>query len=186
MKTKLIFLLVIPIMFLSCKQEQTETAKPGPFVEKIQYDVYVKSPHTGYDWWIDNLPGPQREDLVDWIFETAYSGEMQAYDYFNKKLTVDEVKAIGVDTVLRTLMQTEEPYEMYDDTLIYKPDRDDVVKVRFLERWYLDKEGKTFEKEIIGIAPVMEMFDDEGNFFANQPLFWLYFDESYPAKNKKE
>ncbi|MDZ7743423.1 MAG: hypothetical protein U5Q03_17220 [Bacteroidota bacterium] len=33
------------------------------------------------------------------------------------------------------------------------------------------------EKEVIGIAPVLERKDENGNFLANHPLFWLYFEE---------
>ena len=57
MKKLTIFLTAILIMQLitSCMQKKREVV-----TEKIQYDVNIKSPDPDYDWWIQNLPGPQR------------------------------------------------------------------------------------------------------------------------------
>lgn len=162
---------------MSCEEKKTE--KPEPLTGKIQYDVYVKSPNPDYDWWINNLPGPKRDDLINWIFDVAYSGKLKAYDYFNQPLTTEDVKNIGKDTIYRTLMRTKPPFEKYDTMVVTQLEKSDVTKVRFLEEWYLNKDNNTFEKKIIAIAPVIERFDAEGNFLANQPLFWLYLDEAY-------
>ena len=77
----LLFVLVA-VVFNSCMQEKTQLV-----TEKIQYDVNIKSPDPDYDWWIQNLPGPQRENLVDMIMDGALSGKFQAYDYFNNAIT---------------------------------------------------------------------------------------------------
>ena len=76
----LLFVLVA-VVFNSCMQEKTQLV-----TEKIQYDVNIKSPDPDYDWWIQNLPGPQRENLVDMIMDGALSGKFQAYDYFNNPM----------------------------------------------------------------------------------------------------
>ncbi len=181
MKTKLIFLhLILVVILVSCTEKTTEKAEP--LTNKIQYDVYVKSPNPDYDWWINNLPGPKRENLVNWIFDVAYSGEINAYDYFNQPMTVEDIKNIGRDTIYKTLMRAEPPFEKYDTMVVNQLEREDVTKVRFLEEWYLDEERNTFEKKVVAIAPVIEIFDQDGNFLANQPLFWLYMDEEYLKK----
>lgn len=171
-------MLTMAALITSCKQEVPDNKKE--ITKKIQYDVYIKAPNPDYDWWINNIPGPEREALVDWIFELVNSGEFKAYDYFNKELTPEEFSSIGTDTLLMTLMRTKEPYEKYDTTVVKTLDRKDIVKVRFLESWHYNQDEKVIEKEIIAIAPVRERLNSEGEFLANEPLFWVYFDEEMP------
>ncbi|MDZ7743422.1 MAG: hypothetical protein U5Q03_17215 [Bacteroidota bacterium] len=111
-KTAPLLLLAVSIMF-SCQNRQKQDARQL-IAEKMQYDVFIKNPNPDYDWWIENLPGPQREDLLEWIFDVAESGEMQVYDYFDKALSPEEVRNIGVDTIYQALMRTEPPFETYD------------------------------------------------------------------------
>ena len=67
----------------ACQQGEKEI-----IANRIQYDVNIKSPNADYDWWIQNLPGPQREVLVDLILDGALSGKFQAYDYFNNPISI--------------------------------------------------------------------------------------------------
>ncbi len=175
MKTikSLLFIIISMLIITSCNNNETELI---PVTSKIQYDVYIESPNPDYDWWISNIPGPQRDDLVNWIFEMAYNGKLEAFDYYNQPLTPGEVKNIGFDTVYMTLMRTAEPYEMYDTMVVYSFERSDVVKVRFLEEWYYDDNQESIIKKVLAVAPVLEKYDEAGDFIANQPLFWLYFD----------
>ncbi|MCF8228122.1 MAG: hypothetical protein K9G58_14425 [Bacteroidales bacterium] len=164
------------IVMISCQNEPTEEQREL-ITEKVQYDVFIKSPNSDYDWWIENLPGPQREDLVEWIFDAAESGDMQAYDYFDNELSPEDIKNIGVDTIYQTLRRTEAPFEEYDTMIVTNLETKNISKIRFLERWYFDDDRDAIEKEVIGIAPVLERKDAEGRFLANHPLFWLYFEE---------
>ncbi len=181
-KRSLIILLLTAILF-SCEYKKDEERKI--ITSRIQYDVYIKSPDSQYVWWRENIPGPDREKLVNWIMDKAYSGDIEAYDYFNKPLTVEQVKSIGKDTIYRTLMRTEAPFEKYDTMVVKSLELQDIKKIRFLEEWYYDKNNDLINKEIIGVSPVIERYNDEGEFIANQPLFWLYFKEGYAQKMKK-
>lgn len=177
MKTKLIVILLsVGLAFLIACDGSDEN-KENLITEKIQYDVLIKSPNPDYDWWINNLPGPQRDKVVDWIFEKALSGELKAIDYFNKPLTPEDIKKIGVDTIYQTLLRDYPPFEEYDTLIVTHLEINDITKVRFLEQWYWDDDGDEIEKEVIAIAPVIEKRDGDGKFIANHPLFWLYFEE---------
>ena len=171
--------IVLLTVFSSCKRDQKEI-----ITQKIQYDVNIKSPDPSYDWWIQNLPGPQRENLVDMILDGALSGKFQAYDYFNDPITPYDVSKILSDTSALTLKSQEPPYEYYDTLIVYQITRDDILKIRFLEEWRIDPATLKFDKKILGMAPVARRLDDAGN-ERWQPLFWIYTDDEFVKKLKK-
>lgn len=171
-----IFLLILVALITTACDPGNSKDRLIPITNKIQYDVYIDSPNPDYDWWINNLPGPQRDELVEWIFDMAYNGKLQAYDYFRQPLTTDQVKNVGIDTIYLSLMRETKPYDVYDTMVIHAFDRNDVNKVRFLEEWSFNEAKNAIFKEVVAIAPVLERFDAEGNFIANEPLFWLYFE----------
>lgn len=174
MKKLPVFLLAIVFIssLFSCMQQKKEIV-----TERIQYDVNIKSPDPDYDWWIQNLPGPQREKLVENIMNGALDGTFQAYDYFNNPISSADVASILSDTTVIRLTQVEPPYESYDSTIIYNILMDDILRIRFLEEWWMNPEDLSFEKKIVGIAPVARrvVMDME----RWQPLFWIYTDEEY-------
>lgn len=173
---KQLSILLLSIIFVSslfsCMQSKREIV-----TEKIQYDVNIKSPDPDYDWWIQNLPGPQREKLVETIIKGALEGTHQAYDYFNNPISPADVASILSDTTVVRLTQVEPPYETYDSTIIYNIVMDDILRIRFLEEWRMNPEDLSFEKKIVGIAPVARrvVMDME----RWQPLFWIYTDKEY-------
>ncbi|MEE4259898.1 MAG: hypothetical protein V2I62_09065 [Bacteroidales bacterium] len=172
MRRYIVFLLLI-IIFVSCQKEQKKVV-----TQKIQYDVNIKSPDPDYDWWIQNLPGPQRENLVNMILDGALGGKFQAYDYFNNPISAFDVSKILSDTSVLTLMAKEPPYEYYDTTIVYTIQQEDILKIRFLETWSADPEKLLFEKKILGIAPIAKRIDPMG-IERWQPLFWIYTDEEF-------
>jgi len=178
MNKKFIIPLIVMLVasILGCNNKNEVTRKL--ITKKISYDVTINNQNPEYDWWVNNIPGPGREEFVNWIFESALSGKFPAYDYFNKKLSQGEIESVGTDTLLLSIMQTEPPFEIFDTLTVKHLDRNDIVKVRFLEAWYFNEDKQTLEKEIYAIAPVRLRFDSEGNFLANEPLFYLYFDEN--------
>lgn len=180
-KLFLLFTLITGIFFfVACSAPEVNEREL--ITEKIQYDVSIKNLNADYDWWIENLPGPQREKLIDWIFEKARKGELPAYDYFNKAISPEKIERIGTDTIYRTLTRDYPPFEEYDTLIVTHLEMKDITKVRFLERWYWNEDREGIEKEVIGIAPVLQKLDAKGNFIANYPLFWLYLVEGYPEE----
>jgi hypothetical protein len=154
---KYVLFLTLVIFVTSCQQDKKDI-----ITEKIQYDVNIKSPNPDYDWWIQNLPGPQRDQLVDMILGGAQSGKFQTYDYFNKPMSAFEVSKILSDTSVLTLMGKEPPYEYYDTAIVYTIQREDILKIRFLEEWSIDPDNLKIEKKILGIAPVARRIDPMG------------------------
>jgi hypothetical protein len=165
---------VMIIIISSCQQ----SAPKETIANKIQYDVNIVSPDPDYDWWIQNLPGPQREKLVDIILDGATSGMFQAYDYFNSPITPNEVKMVLSDTIYLKLMDEEPPYEERDTIIISNILKEDIHRIRFLEEWTIDPETLEMNKKVLGLAPIARRIDVMG-VERWQPLFWVYIDEEF-------
>ncbi len=153
--------------------------------EKIQYDVNIKSPDPDYDWWIQNLPGPQRDKIVNMIMDGALSGKYKAFDYYGQPLSPNEIMRMMADTIYYTIMDEEPPYAERDTMVINNVFREDVLRIRFLEEWRIDPDILQMEKKILGIAPIARRPDLMG-MERWQPLFWIYTDQKYIEALEKE
>ena len=178
-KIKIIFPVLLMIFLVSCGNFGKDKTV---ICEKIQYDVPINNPDPGHYWWVNNIEGSKREAFINNLLKLAFSGVIQTYDYFNNPLTSNQLGTMYTDTLYRTLRRTYPPYELYDTMTINKMEFTDISKIRFLEKWEYNKDNLLINKKVIGIAPVIDKKDNEGNTIAVQPLFWIYFDEKYPIK----
>lgn len=112
------------------------------------------------------------------LMEAAEAGEIKAYstedDKFSIPLTADEVASMGasVDTV-----STIDPitYDEVYQVVRNEVNPEDVKRFRLKEIWFFDTESSTMQVRILGIAPLIEEFDDNGNFKYERPMFWVYY-----------
>ncbi|UBM63286.1 hypothetical protein LA303_04760 [Candidatus Sulfidibacterium hydrothermale] len=162
--------LSVLLVMSSCHSQQKERITP-----RIQYDVNIKSPNPNYDWWIQNIEGPQREKLVRMIIEGALSGKYQAYDYFFQPISKSAVAHILSDTLAVKVRETQPPYALKDTLIVSHINLKDIVRLRFLEEWEIDPKTLKFTKIVKGIAPVARRTDPEGK-TRWQPLFWIFPD----------
>ena len=172
-KVTILIITLFLLVQISCQNNKNEI-----ITKKIQYDVNIKSPDPEYDWWIQNLVGPEREHLVNLIIEGAKAGKWQAYDYFNNPIDKNEVRSIFSDTMVVSMMKTNPPYELFDTLIIYTISSSDIQRLRFMEEWSINPHNLAFNKKIIGIAPVASRLDFNG-IERWQPLFWIYTDENF-------
>lgn len=174
MKRVFVFAMIFTsILFLfSCNDNYEQVTK------KIQYDVNIVSPDPEYDWWIQNLVGPDRDKLIDLIVDGAKSGRWQAYDYFNQPITAQEVRNLFADSIYATMVEKEPPYEFYDTLIVKNILKSDIKRLRFMEEWYIDPETLNFKKKILGLAPIAKRLDDQG-IIRWQPMFWIYVDDDF-------
>lgn len=168
----ILLLLVVLILGSSCQDKKEIIA------ERIQYDVNIKSPDPDYDWWIQNLPGPQRERFVDLLIDEVVAGKLNVYDYFYSPLTVQEVASILSDTTFYTIIDEDPPYSERDTMSVYTITKEDIQRVRFLEQWLVDPNSLSTEKKVLGLAPIAKRYDSNGN-ERWQPLFWIIVDKDF-------
>lgn len=115
------------------------------------------------------------------LMDAAVNGEITVYntedDKFTNPLTPSEVASIGasVDTVITFDPETyEERIQVVHNDL----NPEDVKRFRIKEVWFFDKETSTMQVRILGIAPLLDVLDDQGNFRYEKPMFWVYYPEA--------
>lgn len=178
-----ILVTIVAIIFNSCNSNINNKEKANVITKRIQYDVNIKSPDVDFDWWIQNIEGQNRENFIRKIINAAYSGKIKSYDaYTNCLLTKEQVKDIENFTDSVTLQRSYYPYEDYDTIIGHKINLNQITRIRFLEEWYFEDNKFEINKKVLGIAPMIKKFDEEGEFRGYMPLFWIYFDKDYPQK----
>lgn len=115
------------------------------------------------------------------LMDAAESGEITVYstedDKFSIPLTPDEVASMGasVDTIATVDPETyEETYQIVRNEV----NPQDVKRFRLKEIWFFDEETSTLQVRILGVAPLIEEYDDNGNFKYERPMFWVYYPEA--------
>ncbi len=63
---------------------------------------------------------------------------------------------------------------------------EDVRRFRIKETWFFDENTCSMNVRILGIAPLIEVNDDDGNFRYEKPMFWAYYPEARPLLSKHE
>lgn len=97
-------------------------------------------------------------------------------DDFKVTLTAAEIKSIGAtsDTVKR--QRPFPPYEDYDtiETTVLR--LEDIKKYEIKEDWYFERQRSVMEPRILGICPVVAVYDPGTlEFRGYRKMYWLYF-----------
>lgn len=121
--------------------------------------------------------------FFDLIRQAALSGDLPVYsiddDRFSKRLSTEEVSGLisKKDTILRIDPEdyTESIAVVYNDV-----DWEQVKRFRIKESWFFDKNMGCLRVRILGIAPLIDVVDEEGNFKYERALFWVYYPSARP------
>lgn len=128
-----------------------------------------------------NLPFVYPEDpFFKILSEASIANDIRVFDpendKFQKQLTGDEVASMlsNIDTAI-----TFDPETYEEQIKIVRNDInwEDVRRFRLKEVWFFDKETSTMQVRILGIAPLIDVKDSEGNFRYEKPMFWVYYPE---------
>lgn len=122
----------------------------------------------------------EKMPLAAIILEAAKRGDAQVYDVFD-----DEFRTKMTDEQVRSMMGSYDTITTYDpitfaevDTVVYNQlDLNDIKKYRVKEVWFFDEETSNMQVRIIGLAPIMDRFDNNGNFLNSGPMCWFYYPE---------
>ncbi|MBI5916839.1 MAG: gliding motility protein GldN [Bacteroidetes bacterium] len=115
------------------------------------------------------------------LMDAATGGEITVYstedDKFTSKLTPDEVASMGatIDTVITFDPET---YEEQIQVVRNDINPEDVKRFRLKEVWFFDEETSTLQVRVLGIAPLIDKTDENGNFLYEKPMFWVYYPEA--------
>ncbi len=127
--------------------------------------------------------------FINIILDAAMDGELQLYstidDKFKTRLEVDEISSMGtsVDTIITFDPDTyEEKIKVVRNDLNWE----DIKRFRLKEVWFFDEETSMMLVRILGIAPLKEEYDDNGNFKFEYPMFWAYYPDCREMLSRNE
>jgi len=131
-----------------------------------------------------NLPFAYPEDpFFKILSEAATKGDLPVYSTdedgakFKKRMSTDDVLSMlsKTDTVVTFDPETyEEKIQIVNNDINWE----DVKRFRLKEVWFFDKQTSTMNVRILGIAPMIDVKDNEGNFRFEKPMFWVYYPQA--------
>ena len=113
--------------------------------------------------------------FMDVLRRGLESGDVIAYrdDQFREPLdrTALHRQFYSVDTATIFNLETLQPeLQIVENTL----HTDDVKRFRISEIWYFDHQTSQLRVRILGVAPLREEYDENGNFLHETPMFWVH------------
>lgn len=109
------------------------------------------------------------------IKKAAMNGEVTLYsaadDKFSEKINDYE----GVFFENDTVEIYDENYDVTIQAIQNEFNYEDIKRFRVKEVWYFDEATSTLKVRILGIAPLKDVFDENGNFRYEKPMFWVYY-----------
>lgn len=122
----------------------------------------------------------EKKPFIMVMLDAAKAGDITLYHTFDDSFTQpmtdgDRESCISkVDTVCIFDPDTfvEECKEVINE---FNPE--DVKQFRLKEVYFFDEETSKMDVRILGIAPIIERYDDNGNFLNSGPMFWAYYPE---------
>lgn len=116
--------------------------------------------------------------LFSLMMNAALAGDIAIYstedDRFSTPIIGDNQRAVffKCDTVMTINVDTGA-----DEVAIVenKLNWEDVKRFRMKEAWFFNKQTGTLQHRILGIAPMINVLDENGNFMYERPLFWVHY-----------
>ncbi len=131
-----------------------------------------------------NLPFIAPESpLFPVLSQAALSGDLTVYstedDHFLKPLSETELRSLlfKTDTISTWNMELDqEEIKVVQSDLNWE----DVKRFRLKESWFFDTNTGTLRVRILGIAPLVDVRDENGDFRYEMPLFWVHYPSARP------
>ncbi|MFT4565119.1 MAG: gliding motility associated protein GldN [Saprospiraceae bacterium] len=109
--------------------------------------------------------------------DLAESGDIKVFadEKFKEPLGMDNLISMTnrIDTTT-----TYDP-ETYEEKIVITNsplDPSQIARYRIKEVWYFDKESSVMKVRILGIAPILDTYEETtGEFKYSRPLFWVYY-----------
>jgi gliding motility associated protien GldN len=148
------------------------------FAEKVWRELDLREKMNAvfrYDAQDDN--GSQL--FIDMLLKAVRAGEITAFadDRFTTPQSLDEVNqqtAGGYDTADR--VDIADPSKIVARVVTIKTfDSKSVVKLRIKEEWVFDREASRMVCRILGLAPILTRYHENGQERGSTVMFWVYY-----------
>jgi hypothetical protein len=96
----------------------------------------------------------------------------------NLILTKSEIETIGIsiDTII-----TYDPETFKEEVTVKQTvfDLNDIKFFKIAQELYFDTQDYTFKNRLLAIAPMREVYDDNGNYKYEQQMFWIVYHDDF-------
>ena len=117
--------------------------------------------------------------FIEILLDGIKRGKIKAYsnidDRFTTELTKDQILQMiaGKDDTAKVYDPTTDTYSLRVTHTDFNPEL--VTKFRIKEDWIFDRNEGKMVVRIAGMAPMIDMYGDDGTFRATRSMFWLYY-----------
>ncbi|MBS1643427.1 MAG: gliding motility protein GldN [Bacteroidetes bacterium] len=123
--------------------------------------------------------------FIEILLDAVKKGKIKGYSTFDDRFT----SALTKDQIMEKLLGKTDTIPQEDPvtgkiTMIYSHrdfNPDIVTKYRVKEDWIFDRNLGRMVVRIIGIAPLVDVIDNDGNYRGTAPLMWIYYPEARPV-----
>jgi len=119
--------------------------------------------------------------FIEIILDAVKKGKIKAYsnmdDRFTTALSKEQIMEMMVGKPDTTMVENPVTGEMEMRISRREFNPDVVTKYRIKEDWVFDRNLGRMQARIIGIAPIQDIYNEDGTFRASQAIFWLYYPE---------
>ena len=119
--------------------------------------------------------------FIEILLDGVKKGKIKAYstmdDRFTSALTKDQIMEMTMGKVDST--PVIDPVTGETKIVVTRTDfnPDAVTKFRLKEDWIFDRNLGRMVVRIIGMAPMLDKYNEDGSFRASSPMFWIYYPE---------
>jgi len=119
--------------------------------------------------------------FIEILIDAVKRGKITAYSTFDDRFTTVLTKEQLMEQVAgkTDTQQVIDPITGEEKSVVRVTDfRPDVItKYRIKEDWIFDRNQGQMVVRIVGLAPVKDVYGDDGIYRGPQPMFWLYYPE---------
>lgn len=127
-------------------------------------------------------PTRSMKNLITVLKDGVCSGDLTAFDpisdEFAYRFTSSEACSVGES--IDTVWTTDENEDMIPTVIKESLPIYNIRRIRIKEEWYFNRHRSVMEARIIGVCPVEEVFDENGEYKGERPLYWFYMPELRP------
>jgi len=131
----------------------------------------------------------EKAPFINILLDAAKDGDISLYhvfdDEFTEPMTQSDAAACGTSTDTIITFDPEDFTEIMQ-VVHNELNPEDVKKYRIKEVYFFDEETSTMDVRILGLAPIIDRLDDNGNFLNSGPMFWTYYPELREVLARKE
>jgi gliding motility associated protien GldN len=144
--------------------------------QKINHPFYYpETPQKGWKNFMTVIMDAIREGTV-----TAYDPAKD--DQFLVPLTFQEIEKKFTRTDTVPIVDPNNPQRILRYEVVTEEfDATEVMRIKIKEDWFFDKQRSVMDVRILGVCPVRNLYDDDGNYFGLEEMFWIYFPEARPV-----